>query len=154
MGKLNELAEQIRGRVTRLLLVRGHSSDAVLRVSRILSAQGIHFTDFQVRGEPTARLVREGVRIAGDFDCDAIIGLGGGSVLDAGKAIAVLATSPGDALDYLEVVGKGQALPNAPLRYIAIPTTAGTGSEVTRNAVIEVPEEKVKVSLRSPLMLP
>ncbi|MEW6406092.1 MAG: iron-containing alcohol dehydrogenase [Chloroflexota bacterium] len=153
-GKLNELAEQVRGRVKRLLLVRGHSSDAVKRVSGMLSEQGIQFTDFQVRGEPTVRVVREGVRIAGDFDCDTVVGLGGGSVLDAGKAIAALATNSGDVLDYLEVVGKGQALVNAPLRYIAIPTTAGTGSEVTRNAVIEASEQEVKVSLRSPMMLP
>ncbi len=83
-----------------------------------------------------------------------VIGLGGGSVLDTGKAIAALLTNPGDVFDYLEVIGKGQPLVNAPLPYIAIPTTAGTGSEVTRNAVIESPEQNVKVSLRSPLMLP
>ena len=153
-GKLNELAGQVRGRVKRLLLVRGHSSDAVRRVSEMLSEQGIQFTDFQVRGEPTVRVIREGMRIAGDFDCDTVIGLGGGSVLDAGKAIAALVTNSGDVLDYLEVVGKAQLLVNAPLRYIAIPTTAGTGSEVTRNAVIEASEYQVKVSLRSPLMLP
>ena len=87
-------------------------------------------------------------------DCDMVIGLGGGSVLDTGKAIAALVTNPGDIFDYLEVIGKGQPLVHAPLPYIAIPTTAGTGSEVTRNAVIESTEQKVKVSLRSPLMLP
>jgi alcohol dehydrogenase class IV len=83
-----------------------------------------------------------------------IMGLGGGSVLDTGKAIAALVTNPGDVFDYLEVIGKGQPLVNPPLPYIAIPTTAGTGSEVTRNAVIESPEQNVKVSLRSPWMLP
>jgi alcohol dehydrogenase class IV len=83
-----------------------------------------------------------------------VIGLGGGSVIDTGKAIAALVTNPGDVLDYLEVIGKGHPLINSPLPYIAIPTTAGTGSEVTRNAVIEAPEQNVKVSLRSPLMLP
>jgi alcohol dehydrogenase class IV len=96
--------------------------------------------------------VREAVKSA--RESEAVIGLGGGSALDAGKAIAILATNPGDVLDYLEVVGKGQALKSAPLPYIAIPTTAGTGTEVTRNAVIESPEHGVKVSLRSPLMLP
>ncbi len=153
-GKLNELAEQVRRRVRRLLLVRGHESDAVGRIRELLSAQEVQFTEFEMHSEPTVDLVREGMRIAGDFDCDAVIGLGGGSVLDTGKAIAALATNPGDVLDYLEVVGKGQALVEASLRYIAIPTTAGTGSEVTRNAVIEAPEDRVKVSLRSPLMLP
>jgi alcohol dehydrogenase class IV len=87
-------------------------------------------------------------------DCDLVIGLGGGSVLDAGKAIAALVNNPGDVFDYLEVIGKGQPLVNAPLSYIAIPTTAGTGAEVTRNAVLEAPEQSVKISLRSPLMLP
>jgi alcohol dehydrogenase class IV len=153
-GKLNGLAEQVRGRVKRLLLVRGHASDASSRLGGMLAAEGIQFTDFQVRGEPTLKLIRDSVRIAGEYDCDTVIGLGGGSVLDTGKAIAALATNSGDVLDYLEVVGEGQPLVNAPLRYIAIPTTAGTGSEVTRNAVIEAPEERVKVSLRSPLMLP
>jgi alcohol dehydrogenase class IV len=87
-------------------------------------------------------------------NCDMVIGLGGGSVLDTGKAIAALMTNPAKITDYLEVVGKGQPLLNAPLPYIAIPTTAGTGTEVTRNAVIEAMEQNVKVSLRSPLMLP
>jgi alcohol dehydrogenase class IV len=153
-GKLNQLAEQLKGRVKRLLLVRGHASDAPARVQESLSAHGIQCTEYQIRGEPTIRMIREGVRIAGDFDSDAVMGLGGGSVLDAGKAISALATNPGDVLDYLEVVGKRQPLVNAPLRYIAIPTTAGTGSEVTRNAVIEVPEYQVKVSLRNSSMLP
>ncbi len=135
-----------------MLLACGRSSDAIPRVRGILSAQGIQFTEFQVHGEPTIEVVREGVKAA--RDCDMVIGLGGGSVLDAGKTIAALLANPGDMLDYLEVVGKGQALINAPLPYITITTTAGTGSEVTRNAVIESTEQKVKVSLRSPLMLP
>jgi alcohol dehydrogenase class IV len=83
-----------------------------------------------------------------------VIGLGGGSVLDTGKAIAALVTNPGDVLDYLEVIGKGQPFVSPPLPYIAIPTTAGTGAEVTRNAVLESGQHNVKVSLRSPLMLP
>jgi alcohol dehydrogenase class IV len=96
----------------------------------------------------------EGVLAALEHGADMVIGLGGGSVLDAGKAISALATNRGDIFDYLEVVGKGQPLTNAPLPYIAIPTTAGTGTEVTRNAVLESPAHGVKVSLRSPLMLP
>ncbi|MGZ9221173.1 MAG: iron-containing alcohol dehydrogenase [Anaerolineales bacterium] len=151
-GKLNELGRQIVGKAKSLLLVRGRSSDAIPRVKEILSAQEIQFTEFQVHGEPTVEVVREGVKAA--RDCDTVVGLGGGSVLDAGKAIAALVTNPGDIFDYLEVVGKGQPLVHASLPYIAIPTTAGTGSEVTRNAVIESTEQKVKVSLRSPLMLP
>jgi len=151
-GKLNGLEDQLKGRAKRLLLVRGKSSDAIPRVREILSAQDIPFTEFEVHGEPTVDMVREGVRAA--EGCDMVIGLGGGSVLDAGKAISALATNSGDIFDYLEVIGKGQPLLNASLTYIAIPTTAGTGTEVTRNAVIESPEHGVKVSLRSPLMLP
>lgn len=151
-GKLNELGKHIEKNTKNLLLVCGHSSDAIPRVRESLSALGISFTEFQVHGEPTVEVIREGVKAA--QACDMIIGLGGGSVLDAGKAIAALVTNPGDVFDYLEVIGKGQPLVNAPLPYIAIPTTAGTGSEVTRNAVIESTEQNVKVSLRSPLMLP
>jgi alcohol dehydrogenase class IV len=151
-GRLNGLPEQFRGRAKRLLLARGRSSDAITRVREILSAEDIQFTEFEIHYEPTVALVRVGVDAA--RGCDMVIGLGGGSVLDAGKAIAILAANPGDVMDYLEVIGKGQAFANAPLPYIAIPTTAGTGSEATRNAVIESPEHGVKVSLRSPLMLP
>jgi alcohol dehydrogenase class IV len=151
-GKLDQLREQVGGRAKRLLLVRGKSPGAIPRVREILSAQDIPYVEFEVHGEPTVDVAREGAALA--EGCDMVIGLGGGSVLDAGKAIAALATNPGDVLDYLEVVGRGQSLVNAPLPYIAIPTTAGTGTEVTRNAVIESPEHGVKVSLRSPLMLP
>ena len=83
-----------------------------------------------------------------------MIAIGGGSAIDAAKAIAAVAPNPGDVLDYLEVVGQGKPLPNASVPLIAVPTTAGTGSEVTRNAVLGSKEHGVKASLRSPLMLP
>lgn len=151
-GKLSELGKEVKGRAQRLLWVRGRASDAIPRVRQILSGAGSPFTEFEVHGEPTLDLVREGVEAA--RGCDMVIGLGGGSVVDTGKAIAALATNPGDVLDYLEVIGKGKPLRSLPLPYIAIPTTAGTGSEVARNAVLESPEHQVKVSLRSPWMLP
>ena len=151
-GRLNELGKHIENNTKRLLLVSGHSADAIPRLREILSGVGVSFTEFQVHGEPTIEVVRGGVKAA--QNCNMIMGLGGGSVLDTGKAIAALVTNPGDVFDYLEVIGKGQPLVNPPLPYIAIPTTAGTGSEVTRNAVIESPEQNVKVSLRSPWMLP
>ncbi len=155
-GKLNGLAVQLKGRAKRLLLVCGNSSDAIPRVRETLrvSAQDIPFDEFHVHGEPTVDTATEGALVALEHGCDMVVGLGGGSVLDAGKAISALATNRGDIFDYLEVVGKGQPLTNAPLPYIAIPTTAGTGTEVTRNAVLESPSHGVKVSLRSPLMLP
>lgn len=151
-GKVHELGKYIGENPKRLLLVRGRASDGIPRLKEILSTHGISFAEFQVHGEPTVDVISEGVKAA--RNCEMIIGLGGGSVLDTGKAIAALATNPGDIFDYLEVIGNGQPLVNAPLPYIAIPTTAGTGSEVTRNAVIESTDQNVKVSLRSPLMLP
>ena len=119
-----------------------------------LRAHGVAATTFSVPGEPTTAIVAEGARQARADGCDVVIGMGGGSAVDAGKAIAALLTNRGDLLDYLEVVGRGKQLGQPPAPYIAIPTTAGTGSEVTRNAVLGVPEQRVKVSLRSPLMLP
>src|ERR1022692_709749 len=103
---------------------------------------------FPIHGEPTVDMVRQGTQLARDAACDLVIALGGGS------AIAALLANGGDPLDYLEVVGQAKPLhrPSAP--FIAIPTTAGTGSEVTRNAVLASPEHRVKASLRSPHMLP
>src|SRR5208337_2266718 len=99
-------------------------------------------------------LIARGLEQARGKHCDVVIALGGGSVIDTGKAIAALLTNPGELMDYLEVVGKGKALQNPAAPFIAVPTTAGTGAEVTRNAVLGVPERRVKVSLRSPWLLP
>ncbi len=153
-GKLSELGNQVKGRAKRLLLVRGNSSDAIPRVKEILSGQDILFNEFALHGEPTVATASEGVDLALQHGVDMVVALGGGSVLDAGKAISALTTNRGDVFDYLEVIGKGQPLVNAPLPFIAIPTTAGTGTEVTRNAVLGSPAHGVKVSLRSPMMLP
>ena len=105
-----------------------------------------------VTREPTLDLVRQGAQVARAAGCDVVVSLGGGSAIDAGKAIAALAASGGDPLDYLEVVGRSQPIPAA-LPLVAIPTTAGTGAEATRNAVLGSPEHGVKASLRSPLLL-
>lgn len=107
-----------------------------------------------VSGEPTIDLVRSGIASAREAGCDVVVSVGGGSAIDAGKAIAALLANPGDPLDYLEVVGRGQPLVQPSMPFIAAPTTAGTGSEVTRNAVLASAEHKVKASLRSPHMLP
>jgi len=119
-----------------------------------LGAHGVTPILFPVTGEPTVDLVRVGVQRAREAGCDMVLGLGGGSVLDAGKAIAALLTNGGDPLDYLEVVGRGKALTQPSAPYIAIPTTAGTGAEVTRNAVLASPAHKVKASMRSPYLYP
>jgi alcohol dehydrogenase class IV len=119
-----------------------------------LQDQGSNVALIYVEGEPDLAFVSSGAALAQRRTVDVVVALGGGSAIDAAKAIAALAVNPGDPLDYLEVVGAGRAIANAPLPLIAVPTTAGTGSEVTRNAVLTVPARRVKASLRSPLMLP
>ncbi|MEM8849416.1 MAG: iron-containing alcohol dehydrogenase [Pseudomonadota bacterium] len=84
----------------------------------------------------------------------AIVALGGGAVVDFGKALAALLPCKGPSRDYLEIVGTGRPLDAGPLPFVAVPTTAGTGSEVTKNAVITVPDQQLKVSLRDPRMVP
>lgn len=119
-----------------------------------LTKWGVHVVPFMISGEPTVTLVVNGLELSNKYHCDLVIGIGGGSAIDTGKAISILTTNHGDIYDYLEVVGKSLPVSTLPIPMIAIPTTAGTGAEVTRNAVLGVPEHRVKVSLRSPLMLP
>jgi len=138
----------------RAFVVTGRRRMHVDRLRDQLANHGIELVTFQINGEPSTETARDGVRQAREASCDLIIGLGGGSALDAGKAIAALLTNEGDPYDYLEVIGKGKRLAKPSVPYIAIPTTAGTGSEVTNNAVLTSPEHHTKVSLRSPLMFP
>jgi alcohol dehydrogenase class IV len=119
-----------------------------------IEAAKIDYSCFEVRGEPTVEQVAEGVSQARREESNLVIGVGGGSVIDSAKAIAGLVTNPGAILDYLEVIGKGKQLSIPGLPCVAIPTTSGTGAEVTRNSVLASPEHKVKVSLRSPYLLP
>ena len=109
---------------------------------------------WQVEGEPTVELAFRGGAAARESGAALVVAVGGGSVLDAGKAIAALARNPGDPLEFLEVIGRGRPLVERPLPVIAVPTTSGTGSEATRNAVLSSPEHRLKVSLRSPWMMP
>lgn len=136
------------------LIVSGKSINRVDVIRDLLKTERIPFSQFAVEGEPTVRLIEEGINQAKSEEINFIIGCGGGSALDAGKAIASLLTNGGVITDYLEVVGKGKPITKPSMPYIAIPTTAGTGTEVTRNSVLAVPEQKVKVSLRSPYLLP
>lgn len=109
---------------------------------------------FSVTGEPTTVTASEAVAAARQARADVVVGIGGGSVIDAGKVVAAMLTNEGNIEDYLEVIGSGKALQRRSAPYVAIPTTAGTGAEVTRNAVLKVPEHRVKVSMRSPFLLP
>ena len=138
----------------RALVVTGLATALTRPLLDLLAAQGIDCEIFPVSGEPTLEVVRQGIQHVRLASCDLVIGFGGGSAIDAGKAIAALMTNSGDLLDYLEVIGKGKPITQPAAPYIAIPTTAGTGAEVTRNAVLASPEHRVKVSLRSPHMLP
>jgi alcohol dehydrogenase class IV len=153
-GTVMEVAPAAREMGKRALLVTGRAAERAGALIRSLTASGVECVPFSAAGEPTVDLVRLGARTARREHCDLVIAFGGGSPIDAGKAIAALASNDGDVLDYLEVVGRGQALSRPPLPFIAVPTTAGTGSEATRNAVLASPGHRVKASLRSPLMLP
>jgi alcohol dehydrogenase class IV len=136
----------------RVLLVTGKSSR-----HREVLGESASFVPFTIPSEPTLDMVEEGRAVAVREGCDAVVALGGGSAIDAGKAIAALAglaSNDGDLLDYMEVIGKAQPLPRPGLPCIAIPTTAGTGAEVTKNSVLASAEAKVKASLRSPHLLP
>ncbi|MEO8597137.1 MAG: iron-containing alcohol dehydrogenase [Candidatus Solibacter sp.] len=148
-GAVRQVPAAARSMGRRALLVTGATPGRAEPLRHALEAAGMEVATFAVSGEPTVDLVRRAPR-----DCDVVIAFGGGSVLDAGKAIAALATNPGDPIDYLEVVGLGRPLTNAAAPCIAIPTTAGTGSEVTRNAVLASTQHGVKASLRSVSMLP
>ena len=153
-GTLREVGSLAREFGPRALVVTGadpHRADPLLAV---LVEHGVGCSTYPVRGEPEIETVRQGVGMARQENCGLVIAFGGGSALDAGKAIAAMLANTGELLDYLEVVGRGKALTSPSVPFIAIPTTAGTGTEVTRNAVLLSPQHRVKVSLRSPLMLP
>jgi alcohol dehydrogenase class IV len=153
-GTLREIGPIAKGFGNRALVVTGKTAARAQPLRGLLDASGVTSVTFPVSGEPTIDIVVRGAQFAKAEQCDVVIGFGGGSAIDAGKAIAVLVTNDGDVLDYLEVIGRGKTLAKPPVPCIAIPTTAGTGAEVTRNAVLASPEHRVKISLRSPLMLP
>lgn len=154
MGTVAQLGALAQEYGRRAFVVTSGSEERAAPVHAALDAGGIAHSSFVITQEPTIALAQAGVAALQAAGADFVIGFGGGAALDAGKAIAALATNPGDPLDYLEVIGRGQPLTVDPLPYLAIPTTAGTGAEVTRNAVLASPKHAVKVSLRSPKMLP
>jgi alcohol dehydrogenase class IV len=153
-GALRDAGDIVQELGRRPLVLAGRTMERSETLVALLSHKGIRATMFAVPGEPEVELVRAATNVARTERCDSVIGFGGGSVLDAAKAVAALATNRGDVLDYLEIIGRGKKLSKASLPLMAIPTTAGTGSEVTRNSVIASPEHRLKVSLRSPSMLP
>jgi alcohol dehydrogenase class IV len=138
--------------VHRALIITGATPERADHVRAGLLDAAIASEVFAVAGEPSVDVVRAGVAALIGAGCDGVLGYGGGSALDAAKAVAALAASGTDPLDHLEVVGAGRPLTQPALPCVAAPTTAGTGSEVTRNAVLSA--GLTKASLRSPSLLP
>ena len=150
-GRARELPGVLAGLGSRFLVVTGADP---ARHNKLLASLDRAAAVFPVGAEPTVEVVRAAVDVARAQRADGIAAIGGGSVIDTGKAVAMLLGNGGDALDYLEVVGSGQVITRPGVPCVAVPTTAGTGAEVTANAVLSVPSHRVKASLRSPLMIP
>ena len=153
-GALQTAGEILAALGSRPLVVTGRATERAAGLLALLGEQGARPVTFAVGGEPDVDIVRLGAALARAERCDCVVGIGGGAALDAAKAVAILTTNPGDVMDYLEIIGGGRSLSEPPLPCVAIPTTAGTGSEVTRNSVIASREHRVKVSLRHLSMLP
>lgn len=137
---------------SRVLVVTGRTTSRADVMRSALTEAGIASIAYGIEAEPSIKRVRDAVAVAAEAGCNAVLGFGGGSALDVAKAVAVLATSGTDPIDHLEVIGAGRPIERPGLPCVAVPTTAGTGSEVTRNSVLS--GDGVKASLRSPLMLP
>jgi alcohol dehydrogenase class IV len=138
----------------RAFVLTGSRPERAMPLLRELENHHVMHTEFRIAREPDTELVLQAIGQARSGGSDLVISIGGGSVLDAGKVVAALLTNGGELLQYLEVIGAGRPLSCIPAPFIAVPTTAGTGAEVTRNAVLESRAHRVKVSMRSPLMLP
>lgn len=151
-GAVNHVGVNVQNYGARALVVTGHDSQRAEKLLVNLQLSFVSAVTFAVTGEPELATVEQGTKLARAEKCDFVIGFGGGSAMDAAKAIATMLTNDGELLDYLEIIGRGQALKKWPAPIVAIPTTAGTGAEVTHNAVLASPAHKVKVSLRSPFM--
>jgi alcohol dehydrogenase class IV len=153
-GRLGELAGGL-GRSALVVVSTGGSGGGtrLAQLEDMLTAAGLRSVSVRQQGEPTVADVDAAVSLARSEGCDMVIALGGGSAIDAGKAAAGLLTNGGGALDYMEVVGKGRKITKPAAPWIAVPTTAGTGAEATRNAVIASREKHFKASLRSEHLL-
>jgi len=150
-GRAAELPGVLAGLGSRVLVCTGANP---ARHAGLLASLGLPAAVFAVGGEPTVDLARAGIAAAREHGADVVAAIGGGSVIDTGKAVAILLSNGGDPLDYLEVVGSGRKITQPAAPCVAVPTTAGTGAEVTANAVLAAPAHRVKASLRSPLMIP
>jgi alcohol dehydrogenase class IV len=150
-GRSAELPALLAGYGARVLVCTGASPG---RHAELITGLGLPAEVFPVAGEPTVDLARAAVAAAREHGADVVAAIGGGSVIDTGKAVAMLLGNGGDPLDYLEAIGAGRAITRPSVPCVAVPTTAGTGAEVTANAVLASPAHRVKVSLRGVTMIP
>ena len=152
-GRVSEVPEALAGLgASRVLVITGRTTSRADAIRAALTEADLASVVFGVATEPSIERVRVAMELISETGCDAVLGFGGGSALDVAKAAAVLATSGTDPQDHLEVIGAGRPIDRPGLPCVAVPTTAGTGSEVTRNSVLA--GGGVKASLRSPLLLP
>ncbi|MHA6524012.1 iron-containing alcohol dehydrogenase [Tessaracoccus sp. G1721] len=149
VGVAAELPHHSRRLGERPFVLTGRNTHRHAEVLRDISDVG----SFALSGEPSFDDARAAVGAAREAGADHIIGIGGGAVVDLAKVVAALAAGDTDPMDHAEVIGGGHPLPHASLPFLALPTTSGTGSEVTANAVLTSVEHRVKVSLRGPSML-
>ncbi len=152
-GKFSTLFSTIRSFGKNVLLVTGARSFLTSEPGRDLPDKlrqsGFAFEHLIISREPTPEIIDQAVRRFISFHCDVVVAIGGGSVLDAGKAISAMLTLNEPVKDYLEGVGTKASHPGIKVPFIAIPTTSGTGSEATKNAVLsEIGENGYKRSLR------
>jgi len=153
-GSRERIREIARAAGERVFLITGRSGPDYAAVAAGLQEGGHDLRHQSVSGEPDVPIIGEALEAARLHKPQLVVAIGGGSVIDLGKVVAALLTNTGELTEYLEVVGEGRPITERPVQFCAVPTTAGTGAEVTRNAVIGVPEHRVKVSMRSPLLLP
>lgn len=158
-GKLNQLsslAAGLAGPNAKCALFGGKSTAPLLQQAALqLETDGYACKVIDgISGEPTPESVDAAAAAARAFQPDLIIALGGGSVIDTAKAVAALVTNEGRVEEFLEGVGTGRTIESDPLPMIAIPTTSGTGAEMTKNAVITSYEKQYKKSFRDERMIP
>jgi len=158
-GGLSQVGTEAKRLGSKVLIVLGKSamkkSGALDRLTHLLIENNLEYVIYEnVPSDPTVETIDTGTSLARKENCNLVIALGGGSVLDTGKAISAMVTNEGSVADYQEIEGKGKKFKTKPLPFIAIPTTSGTGSEATKNAVITNTELSLKKSIRDPILIP
>lgn len=153
-GRSAELTQVVARLGSRVLVVTGGNPERVAGLVDPVRAGASALVGVCVPDEPSVSDARTAVAAGREVEADVVLAIGGGSPIDLAKAVAMLLANGGDPLDYIEVVGQGHPITRPSLPLVAVPTTSGTGAEVTANAVLAVPEHGVKASLRHPSMLP